>query len=157
MTDQDTFSTSTLWAAIDFMQQEESKRAGMNRTSDDHGDADAVEMSDEGQARVVDDGDRTRPEAQVRRSRFEESSPRNDDEAGSVELFEIREAALAFVEGDREILEYLDELGQFTAVLEQDDAVARLRGAGLTHELALPFLFRGTKVGRTADTQGLSL
>lgn len=111
----------------------------MDRASDHHGDADTIEMGDEGSAGVVDDGDRSWPEAQVGRARFEESARRNDDETSPGESFGIGEGVLAFVGPDREILEDVSKLGELAAVLEQDDTTARLWSAGLAHELALPF------------------
>ena len=112
----------------------------MDRASNDQRDADATEMGDEGSARVVDDGDRAWPEAQIGCARFEQPTPRNDHEARPLELLGIGKARGECVEGQGEFSEQVGKLGELAAVLEKHCAIDRIRGGGLAHEVALPFL-----------------
>ena len=142
MADQNALSNSAFWTAIDFVEQEKSECAGMDRASDDHRDADAIEVGDEGSARIVDDGDRSRPETQVGGTRFEEHLARNDHEPGTFEFFGIGEARAEFVHGHGEFFEQVGKFGEFTTVLKQHGPIGWIRGGGrLTHEVALPFLY----------------
>jgi hypothetical protein len=141
MADQNALSNSAFWTAIDFVEQEKSECAGMDRASDDHRDADAIEVGDEGSTRVVDDGDRSRPETQIRGTRFEEPLARNDHEPGTFEFFGIGEVRAEFVHGHGEFFEQVGKFGEFTTALKQHGPIAWMRGGGrLTHEVALSFL-----------------
>jgi len=112
----------------------------MDRATNDHRGADATELGNECATRVIDDCDRSRPEAQVGRAGFEESFSGDDDELRTLEFVRIRKRSAAFFDPNGELRQESGELREFAAVLEEHDPILCLFGYGLSHEVALPLL-----------------
>ena len=118
MTDEDAFSDTSFRPAVDFMQQEEAERVGMNWTPDDHRDADPTEMGDQRFTRVVDHRDGPRPSFEIGCSGFEKSSSRDHGKSRPGELLVARASRGAFVDRHREFSEDLGKFGELAAALE---------------------------------------
>jgi len=144
LTDQRASAFALFGAAIELVEQKQAQGSGMNRSVQNHRDANATQMGRERFGGILDHGERTGPLGQVRWAGIEQSLGRGDHQLRRLDLLPVGKVRKAVHRRDVEFRQHGHEFGELAIPLQQNYfAVGLLLAiadmAGLSHEFALSF------------------